>query len=185
MQRQRGGLIPIGDALSGMGGPMKSIREASPQALRHFTRFDQVNQLVSASEADASLGFMARMMALSMGASDWELYTLVTKTLLSLLPGLFNQSNLDGMHQGFGQVFQSRFPAAFLVNGETLFHFVFGRLVAALHKLNCLGFCFIHGLRNPSSLPEHFPGVASLAPSGSSRSPPCRGCSEPSQELPS
>ena len=31
MQRQRGGLIPIGDALSGMGGPMKSIREASPQ----------------------------------------------------------------------------------------------------------------------------------------------------------
>ena len=51
-----------------------------------------------------------------------------------------DQSNLDGMHQGFGQVFQSRFPAAFLVNGETLFHFVFGRLVAALHKLNCLGF---------------------------------------------
>ena len=32
--------------------------------MRHFTRFDQVNQLVSASEADASLGFMARMMAL-------------------------------------------------------------------------------------------------------------------------
>ena len=64
MQRQRGGLIPIGDALSGMDGPMKSIREASPQALRHFTRFDQVNQLVSASETDASLGFMARMMAL-------------------------------------------------------------------------------------------------------------------------
>ena len=64
MQRQRGGLIPIGDALSGMGGPMKSIREASPQALHHFTRFDQVNQLVSASEADASLGFMARTMAL-------------------------------------------------------------------------------------------------------------------------
>ena len=64
MQRQRGGLVPIGDALSGMGGPVKSIREASPQALHHFTRFDQVNQLVSASEADADLGFMARMMAL-------------------------------------------------------------------------------------------------------------------------
>ena len=64
MQRQRGGLVPIGDALSGMGGPVKSIREASPQALHHFTRFDQVNQLVSASEADADLGFMARLMAL-------------------------------------------------------------------------------------------------------------------------
>ena len=64
MQRQRGGLIPIGDALSGMGGPMKSIREASPQALHHFTSFDQVNQLVSASEADPERGFMVRMMAL-------------------------------------------------------------------------------------------------------------------------
>ena len=64
MQRQRNGLVPIGDALSGMGGPVKAIRNASPQALHHFTRFDQVNQLVSASEADASLGFMARTMAL-------------------------------------------------------------------------------------------------------------------------
>ena len=64
MQRQRGGLIPIGDALSGMGGPMKSIREASPQARHHFTRFDQIDQLVRASEADPDLGFMARMMAL-------------------------------------------------------------------------------------------------------------------------
>ena len=61
MQRE---LVPIGDALSGMGGPVKAIREASPQALHHFTRFDQVNQLVSASEADPDLGFMARTMAL-------------------------------------------------------------------------------------------------------------------------
>ena len=61
MQRQRGGLIPIGDTLSGMGGPMKSIREASPQALHHFTQADQVDQLVSASEADPDLGFMARI----------------------------------------------------------------------------------------------------------------------------
>ena len=64
MQRQRDELVPIGDALSGMGGPVKSIREATPQALHHFTRFDQVNQLVSASEADPDLGFLARTMAL-------------------------------------------------------------------------------------------------------------------------
>ena len=31
MQRQRGELVPIGDALSGMGGPVKSIREATPR----------------------------------------------------------------------------------------------------------------------------------------------------------
>ena len=45
MQRERGGLVPISDALSGMGGPVKAIREASPQAVHHFTLSDQVNQL--------------------------------------------------------------------------------------------------------------------------------------------
>ena len=64
MERQRSELVPIGDALADLGGPVKAIREATPQALHHFTRFDQVNQLVSASEADPDLGFMARMMAL-------------------------------------------------------------------------------------------------------------------------
>ena len=64
MQRQRGGLVPIGDALSGMGGPVKAIRGVSPQARHHFTQADQVNLLVSASEADPDRGFMARTMAL-------------------------------------------------------------------------------------------------------------------------
>ena len=64
MQRKRDGLIPVADTLADLGGPVKAIRDASPQALHHFTRFDQVNQLVGASEADPNLGFMARMMAL-------------------------------------------------------------------------------------------------------------------------
>ena len=64
MQRQRDGLVPIGEVIGGLGGPVKAIREASPQARHHFTRFDQVNQLVGASEAEADLGFMARTMAL-------------------------------------------------------------------------------------------------------------------------
>ena len=64
MQRQRGELIPIGDALADLGGPVKAIRDASPQALHHFTQADQVNQLGEASEADPDLGFMARTMAL-------------------------------------------------------------------------------------------------------------------------
>ena len=64
MQRKRAELIPIGDALSGMGGPVKAIRDASPQALHHFTLADQVDRLVAASEADPDRGFMARTMAL-------------------------------------------------------------------------------------------------------------------------
>ena len=64
MQRQHGELVPIGDALSELGGPVKSIRETTPQARHHFTRADQVNQLVSASEADPDRGFLGRTMAL-------------------------------------------------------------------------------------------------------------------------
>ena len=64
MQRQRDGLVPIGEAFGGLGGPVKAIRDASPQALHHFTQVDQVNQLAAAREADADLGFMARTMAL-------------------------------------------------------------------------------------------------------------------------
>ena len=50
--------------MADLPGPVQAIREASPQALHHFTRFDQVDQLVSASEANPDLGFMARMMAI-------------------------------------------------------------------------------------------------------------------------
>ena len=64
MQRKRGELVPIGEVVADLPGHVKAIREATPQALHHFTRFDQVNQLVSASEADPDLGFMARMLAL-------------------------------------------------------------------------------------------------------------------------
>ncbi len=64
MQRQRDGLVPIGEPIFGPGDPVETIHSASPQALRHFTQADQVNALVGASEADPDLGFMARLMAL-------------------------------------------------------------------------------------------------------------------------
>ena len=64
MQRQRGSLVPVAEVVSGLNGPVKAIRDASPQALHHFTQADQVSQLVTASEADADLGFMVRLMAL-------------------------------------------------------------------------------------------------------------------------
>ena len=64
MQRQRGELVPIGDTLADLDGPVKAIRDATPQSLHHFTLSDQVNQLVGASEAEADRGFMGRMMAL-------------------------------------------------------------------------------------------------------------------------
>ena len=64
MQRQHGSLVPVAEVVSGLNGPVKAIRDASPQALHHFTQADQVNQLVEASEADTDLGFMGRTMAL-------------------------------------------------------------------------------------------------------------------------
>ena len=56
MQRQRGGLVPAAEALADLPGP--------DQARCSFTVADQVNQLVSAREADPDRGFMARLMAL-------------------------------------------------------------------------------------------------------------------------
>ena len=70
MVRKRDGFVPISerdDTLPGVvprGVPAPTHRERAPQARRHFTQLDQVTQLVAASEADADLGFMARMLAL-------------------------------------------------------------------------------------------------------------------------
>ena len=64
MQRQRGELVPVAEALADLGGPVQALRETPPPARRGFTVADQVDQLVAASEADPDLGFMARTMAL-------------------------------------------------------------------------------------------------------------------------
>ena len=64
MVHKRDGLVPIGDALSGMGDPAKALREDLPPAQRGFTVADQVNQLAAAHEADPDRGFLARTMAL-------------------------------------------------------------------------------------------------------------------------
>ena len=64
MQRKRDSLVPVAEALADLHGPVQALCEVSPQALHHYTRVDQVNQLVGASEADPDRGFMARMRAL-------------------------------------------------------------------------------------------------------------------------
>ena len=63
MQRQRGDLVPIGEALADLPGPVQAfIPSRSTQ--HHFTLADQVDQLVTASETTPDLGFMARLLAL-------------------------------------------------------------------------------------------------------------------------
>ena len=57
-QQHRGGLVPVGDIpfdVPGVGRKLTAKRQA-----RHFTRLDQVAQLVGARAADPELGFMAR-----------------------------------------------------------------------------------------------------------------------------
>ena len=63
MQRQRGELVPIGEVIADLPGPVQALIP-SRSTQHHFTLADQVDQLVSASEADPDLGFMARTMAL-------------------------------------------------------------------------------------------------------------------------
>ena len=47
-----------------IGKVMPKHDKQMPLTRRGFTRFDQIDQLVGASEADPDLGFMARLMAL-------------------------------------------------------------------------------------------------------------------------
>ena len=61
------GFVPIGDMADGLslpGGRALTPHAATPQARHHFTTLHQVNQLIEASEADADMGFMVRLLAL-------------------------------------------------------------------------------------------------------------------------
>ena len=64
MQRHRGELVPAGEGFSRLDELVKALRDTSPQAWYHFTRFDQVGQLVGASEADADTTSMAQTIVL-------------------------------------------------------------------------------------------------------------------------
>ena len=62
---KRGGFVPLDDIAGAVELPNgRALTPAAPQALHHFTRLDQIDQLVEASEADSDLGFMARLLAL-------------------------------------------------------------------------------------------------------------------------
>ena len=59
---QRGELVRVGDIpldVPGVGRTLTAKRQA-----HHFTRLDQVTQLVAARDADPEIGFMARLLAL-------------------------------------------------------------------------------------------------------------------------
>ena len=63
VKRKRGELVPIGEVIADLPGQVQALQPSTP-AQHHFTLADQVDRLVSASEADPEMGFMARMMAL-------------------------------------------------------------------------------------------------------------------------
>ena len=67
MPRKRDGFVPLGDVAGAVelpGDHVLTHRAAAAPARRRFTKLDQVTQLVRASEADAELGYMARLLAL-------------------------------------------------------------------------------------------------------------------------
>ena len=66
-QQKRDSFVPLGDVagtVESPGGRGRPPRAATLQARHHFTTLHQVNQLIEASEADADMGFMARLLAL-------------------------------------------------------------------------------------------------------------------------
>ena len=64
MQRERDGLVPVAETITDLPGPVPALREVPPPTRRPFTLADQVDRLVSASEATPDRGFLGRTMAL-------------------------------------------------------------------------------------------------------------------------
>ena len=64
MKPNRGGFVPIGELAGTLPGLVQRGRAMSANTRHHFTTLRQVNQLIEASEADADMGFMARLLAL-------------------------------------------------------------------------------------------------------------------------
>ena len=63
--QKRGESVPIGDIAFDLPGvPVKALSDRAPEARHHFTTLHQVDQLIKASEVDADMGFMARLLAL-------------------------------------------------------------------------------------------------------------------------
>ena len=58
------GFVPIGELAGTLPGIVPRRRAMSAETRHHFTTLRQVNQLIEASEADADMGFMARLLAL-------------------------------------------------------------------------------------------------------------------------
>ena len=85
MQRKHGELVPIGDALSDLGGPVQALREASPQARHHFTQADQVNQLVGASEAAVKPPSRQRSATRRAGKTNWRKQMIEMRKMRMLL----------------------------------------------------------------------------------------------------
>ena len=61
--RESDGFVPLG-AIDPPGVLVPARRERAPLVWHHFTQLDQVTQLIGAREADADVGFMARLLAL-------------------------------------------------------------------------------------------------------------------------
>ena len=65
MPRKRDGFVPLGAVAEAVALPGdRALTNRAAASPGHFTRLRQVTQLVGASEADAELGFMARLLAL-------------------------------------------------------------------------------------------------------------------------
>ena len=76
--QKRGGFVSIGDVADGLslpGGRALTHRAATPQARHHFTRLDQIDQLVAARDAQFRLSDVeepAWLQASTYALATWE-----------------------------------------------------------------------------------------------------------------
>ena len=105
MQRRRGGLVPISEALDDLPGPDQALHPP-PKARRSFTMADQVNQLVGASEADPGSWFGVAPIwwtpeNLGERSPQWE--GINTRTRLSIGHGWWNWCGPGGHRRNWAE----------------------------------------------------------------------------------
>ena len=64
MRRKQASLVPTGEVVGELDGPVTAFRAVSPPARNYCTMAHQIGHLLKARDAEPELGFMARMMVL-------------------------------------------------------------------------------------------------------------------------
>ena len=72
MRRKQASLVPTGEVVGELDGPVTAFRAVSPPARNYCTMAHQIGYLLKARDAEPELGFMARMLPIARNRGFFE-----------------------------------------------------------------------------------------------------------------